>query len=302
MKQDQQESLVEKQKGSTSKNQQDALKIKIVSAIIIVTTVWYLISLIVNISYHNITDLSVVSVQGNILVILTNFLSAAVCCFLVFKLAKLYSERKALVSLILIGYFTFNILSSIIAGIREIFIFSSPRLNDFFALNTAFLIPASTMFILFFVIEVFYKGILINPQKKYFLAVSLLSSILFVVALIISLIGVENGIFALEGFIKFPIIFFAMINIFFNFVLYIVLTVKSFGLRSRIKEEKGKKFLLLFGISGVLLGCTYFGKLPFHLVFGSTATSPVYTVVRIIADIVYLVAYVLLFMGVSKPD
>ena len=262
---------------------------------------WFILSLIINIVYYEITDFSIIIDFkfdfANISIIITNVISGIISIYLSFRLLKNYKKNSSIVNFALVGYFLFSGLAALFVGIDTYMSFNSPQLIFFFSLIVAFFIPVSTFYLVVFLLEMFYTGILEGKSKYIFILNTIFTIIILILGLTITLF---NGSEEIEGLALISIISIGIVYMICNIIYYFILALKSKQLKTKIENTKYKKFLSLLTFSGIAIMMVYFGRIIISFFF--TNDTSIFTIILgFILDIIYLMGYIALYKGISSP-
>ncbi len=109
-----------------------------VIAFITITFGWYIFSFLDIVIVNNVTDFSVNFTIPDLSVVVSNFLSAIVCFYLMVRLNLLYRKRKSIINLIMAAYFLVTAVPAVSNGMISFMQFNSEPLMIFFELSAFF--------------------------------------------------------------------------------------------------------------------------------------------------------------------
>jgi hypothetical protein len=269
-----------------------------VTTFLLLTFGWWLFSFAVVMIKYNISDFSVSFTSPGISVVISNFLSAIVCFYLMFRMNKLYRARKSIINLIMANYFLVVAIPAVTNGVISFMQFDTLPLQTFMELSAFYLVPGSWLFLAFFIIETFNGGIEKKKSSALFYIPLIITILAFGVILWLNLLDPETPA---EGVTLLVILGVGALALGLSLFLYYLLAIKSYKLKKRMEEAIYKKGLVLLGWSGIFISTNAFGRILSLLIVNPEIYPTASLILNIALDIIYLIGYIFFYLGVTIP-
>ncbi|MBN2154617.1 MAG: hypothetical protein JW776_01050 [Candidatus Lokiarchaeota archaeon] len=274
-------------------------KTRFVRSFWIMQVMMYITVFIVIIIVKGITDFSSIIVIEDWILVITNLITGIFCISLMIRSLSLWKQRKSLQNFYLAGFFFFSGIPSLIIAITTIFVPNDLNLQYFLSLAILFLVPGSTVFLATFIAETFYESMDQKLGQLLFFVTQVFSTIANVIGLLLTLRGPTNPY---EGV---PLVFiniFGGVYIFLNVFLHFLLMRNAFRLRAKVEEKRLRAGLFLLGITGLILGLVFFGRLFDFLFIEAISIPSQYDAIFVYGlDILFFIGYLTMYLGVVVP-